>query len=620
MSESLTLEFPTFLHFLEQNRHDSKLRLHIYNGGKQVASLSYQSIFEVARRRAVVIRAAVGREGGDPADADQPPQFILLEGANDAHFIINFFAIQLAGMTPVPVPTNLWVAEDRFRELIASIAGTCQSPLMIASKTAVQAALQDPRLAGTLSLLGSESLAHKADQIRGEDAPVRLPASDDIAYLQFSSGSTGSPKGVVITHRNVVANSTQIKNHMQIDAERDVNICWLPVHHDMGLMAGVLVALHGGLDSYLMNPFDFAVNPNRWLKMVSDLRGSIITGPNSAFHMAAKKAKPKQIAELDLRSVRIAMVAAEPINAATLETFYQTFKSTGFKREAYLPAYGLAENTLAVTMYSIHDPIVIDRIDVDAFLRQRRAEPSDAETAIQLVACGEVLPGIELRIVDDKGQPLPERHIGEIQIKCAATSSGYYRRDDLNADLFADGMLKTGDLGYLAAGQLYVAGRMKDVIIINGKNINAEEIENYTARLKSVRAGRMAAIGVRNAETGSEQIHLLVETQPQRKYLDPRVRAALKQQIADHTSHFIALRPEQISLLAPGSIRKTTSGKVRRAEMKALYEAGRLAEGPLGFALDFARNKLAELQGTAKLLLTRFNPLSARQLGSTSEQ
>jgi len=598
MSESYTLNFPSFIHFLEAHKDDSKLRLHIYNSGKIVDSLSYQSIFETARRRAVIIR--------NKADTEQ--KFILLEGANDAHFVINFFAVQLAGLVPVPVPTNLWVAEDRYREIIASIADTCQANLLIANRSASQALAKGEPATPGLQVLESDLLARQANHVRSEDAPINLPASEDIAYLQFSSGSTGRPKGVIITHSNVMANSTQIKTHMEIDPQQDVNICWLPVHHDMGLMAGMLVALHSGLQSYLMNPFDFAVNPNRWLKMISDLRGSIITGPNSAFHMATKKAK--NVERLDLSCVRIAMVAAEPINGNTLELFYQTFKGAGFRREAYLPAYGLAENTLAVTMYSHRDKIIIDRVDVDNFLNEGRAEPSNAEEALQFVACGEVLPGIDLRIVDAKGMSLPERSIGEIQIRCAATTSGYYDREDLNRELFANGMLKTGDLGYLANGQLYVTGRMKDVIIINGQNINAEEIESYTAKLPQVRAGRLVAFAVKNPETGSEQIHLVIETKQQRKYLDPRARAALKLKISDHTSRFIALRPEQISLVAPGSIRKTTSGKVRRNEMKALYEAGLLFEDPIGFALDYARNNLTELQAKARLMLDKLNPLT----------
>lgn len=610
MSDQNALGFPSFLHFLETNKTDNKLRLHIYNSGKKVDSLSYQSIFETARRRAAAIRKTV--------TLDQ--KFILLEGCNDAHFVINFFAVQLAGLTPVPVPTNLWVAEDRYLEIIASIADTCKSNLMIAGKHAALVVAQDKKLSANLSVLESEKLAQQGDLIRSEDAPMNLPDSEDIAYLQFSSGSTGRPKGVVITHRNVVANSTQIKNHMEVDADKDVNICWLPVHHDMGLMAGMLVALHSGVDSYLMNPFDFAVNPNRWLKMVSDLRGSIITGPNSAFHMAAKKAKRKQIEKLNLESVRIAMVAAEPINSATLDTFYETFKSAGFKKEAYLPAYGLAENTLAVTMYSITDQIIVDRINVDSFLRQGRAIPCIEDTAMQLVACGEILPGIDLRIVDEQGNSLPDRQIGEIHIKCTATTSGYYDRDDLNKELFADEMLRTGDLGYMADGQLYVTGRKKDVIIINGQNINAEEIENYTARMKDVRAGRLVAFAIKNRETGSEQIHLMIETKPETRYLDFRLRDALKKKISAHTSHFIAVQPEQISLVAPGTIRKTTSGKVRRAEMKSLYEQDLIHEGPIGFAYDYAQNKLMEWQAAAKLMVDKYNPFSVLPFGSASDK
>jgi fatty-acyl-CoA synthase len=597
VDERFETSHASMLHLLAERGDDNKPRLFIYNAGQCVARLSYRDIYHGAVKRAHRISGLVGHTN----------QFILLEGANDANAVINFFAIQLAGHIPVPVATSLWVTDTRYREVISSIYAATAARFLIASSNAQRT------LAGVdLAILDADQLAAEAAPVNVDVNAVVLPRAGDVAYLQFSSGSTGTPKGVVISHYNMMSNITQLHEHLQVDPINDVTVCWLPIHHDMGLLAGFLIPLYNGLDCHMMNPYDFAVNPNRWLKLVSQVRATIITGPNSAFHMAVKKVKPANVKQLDLSAVRIAMCAAEPINSKTLGDFHATFKAAGFKASAFLPAYGLAENTLGVSLYSLDAPIHIDRIEKDAYLNERKAVPSRSGGGVEFVACGKPLRGITVKIVDDNDNELADRCIGNILVGGPSTSCGYYGRDDLNGALFCGSLLRTGDLGYFADGEIYITGRKKDIIIINGQNINAEEIENHAIRMSEIRAGRLAAFAASSDQTESEQVHLVIETQVNAKYLLERNRQQLRRQIADHVSKFIAVKPEQITLLPPGALLKTTSGKVRRAEMKSLFEQHRLPDTALGFSYQFIRYKIATLQLAAKVLLLRLLPAIPR--------
>lgn len=591
------ISHPSMLHLLMERAGDSKPRMHIYNGGKKTASLSYQKIFELAQKRADALEKISSKNS----------RYVLLEGTNDDDFVINFFAIQLAGLVPVPVATNLWVADDRYCDIIASISQITQSGYLLGKSQAKD--LLTGAAGIDLVVIDTRELADKADNAPLSEAPLRLPHASDIAYLQFSSGSTGAPKGVVISHFNVMANIIQIVEEMQVHPDNDVTTCWLPFHHDMGLLAGFLIPLYVGLDTHVMNPYDFSVNPGRWLKLISQVKASIISGPNSAFHMAAKKVKPATLDKLDLSSVRVAMCAAEPVNAKTLRDFANTFAPCGFRDEAFMPAYGLAENTLAVTLFDKNSKIITDRISKNAYTKHAKAEPCKGDDSLELVACGKPLRGVQIRIVDDNDKTLPERCIGNILIKSPSMASGYHARPDLNQDLFCDGMLRTGDLGYIADGEIYITGRKKDVIIINGLNINAEEIERHAFKMRELRAGRLVAFATTNADGVSERPHLLIEVKPKAQYLDPRERARLRTRIAKHLSRFVPIKDEHITLIPPGSTLKTTSGKVRRGEMKVQYERGKFNLNDLQFSLAFAEYKARELQMRSKLLIKKLIPI-----------
>ena len=601
-AQEFKLTHSTMLHLLQERKSDKSPWMHTHNAGKQVASISYHTIYSrMLQHREIIIQETPASSG-----------YVLLEGTNDVDFIINFFAIQAAGYIPVPVATSLWVAEDRYLEIIESISETTQAVMFIASDS-TQHLLTDNQLhVITLKIANSNDLAKRAKNLPIDESTLILPSQNDEAYLQFSSGSTGNPKGVVITHYNVMSNVQQLTEHLSVDKHKDATVCWLPVHHDMGLLAGILIPIYSGLDSHLMNPYDFAVNPSRWLRLASKVKASILTGPNSAFHMAMKKIKPANRKKLDLSHVRVAMCAAEPVNAKTLHDFYEAFKECGFKEEAFLPAYGLAESTLGVSLYDVDKKILIDRIDKDDFLKNNKATPTKNHDAIEYVACGKPLRAIEVKIVDDNYGELPERNIGNILISGPSTTTGYHDRDDLNTDLFTNGMLKTGDLGYIADGEIYITGRKKDVIIVNGQNINAEEIETQAIKMKNIRAGRLVAFAVKNDETSSEKIHILVETKEKHKYLLPKHRRQLKKQISEHVSRFVPVRNEQITLLPPGSILKTTSGKVRRNDMKALFEQGQFPENQISFSYRYLEYRALTLRAKTRIIFSKMSPSNAR--------
>ncbi|MAX67267.1 MAG: AMP-binding protein [Bacteriovoracaceae bacterium] len=522
---------------------------------------------------------------------------ILLEGSNSLDFIIHFFAIILSGNTPVPVTTSLWINEKRYQETIKSIKETTKAKIILGSKLDK----------GLHSKLGLKTYNYNDwEEIPAINKDLSFPNPTDTAFIQFSSGSTGNPKGVVLSHYNVIANIKQITEAIDNKELGNTVLSWLPVHHDMGLIGGLLVPLYNQYKVYIMTPYDFAVNPARWLKAISQYKANIIVGPNSAYNMTAKKVKQKTKESLNLSSVRIALCGAEPINAQTLDFFYREFKQCGLQKEAFVPCYGMAENTLAISFHQGGTAFKTEKISKRSMLSLGVATACEGDDCLEYVSCGQPLNHVDIKIVDNDGQTLPERHVGNILVKSPSTTQGYYQRDDLNKDLFHNGYLKTGDLGYISNKEIFVTGRKKDLIIVNGININAEEIEAYAIRMKEIKPGRLAAFALKDSKTDSEKIHLVIETRREYQYLLPRKRKQLQKKVSDTISNFFPIKEEQVSIVPPGSIKKTTSGKVQRSKMKQLFLNGKLKSE--NFILNFFLGQMRENQIKLKVFITGLKP------------
>lgn len=561
--------------------------LYIHQGSKTPTSYNSKQLLSKAKLKAKRLMTLAKNE------------CILIEGENSEEFITNFFAVMYSGNIPVPVTTNLWINEKRFVEIIASIKETTNANILLGSKS-VESCAQKLKLIHI-----SET---KYEQLRPSEKDLYLPTSDDIAFIQFSSGSTGNPKGVTLTHRNVLANIRQITSQIKSDNGDNTVISWLPVHHDMGLIGGLLVPLINHFDIHIMTPYEFAVNPTRWLKLITAYSGNIIVAPNSGYHMTAKRVRQKALEKIDLSNVRIALCGAEPINGKTLDLFIEKFKVCGMKKQAFVPCYGMAENTLAI---SFHRNTLAEfktiSISKKAMQEKGRIQISTNEADLQeVVSCGLPLEDIQIKILSPAGQKLNENCIGEIVIKSPSMTKGYYNRSELNSELFINGFLRTGDIGFIHNEEIYITGRKKDLIIVGGININAEELESYATKTKEVRPGRLAAFAVEDKEADSERIHLIVEARKDLKFLKQINRDELKKRISSDLCEYFPIKESDITIVAPGTISKTTSGKVQRSKMRDLYLQGSIND--TNYNQKYLMGRLRELQIKSKIF--RVNLLS----------
>jgi len=443
---------------------------------------------------------------------------------------------------------------------------------------------------------------------RHADPPRYRPRAADPALLQYTSGSTGDPKGIVLDHDNLVANCVALQHHMGVDPGR-VGLSWLPPYHDMGLMGTIMLALHGGWPLIMFSPVHFVQRPARWLRAIGEYGVTISVAPNFAFDMCVDSVDEDDLDGLDLGSLRQLYCGAEPVLATTMKRFTERFSPYGYRPEALIPCYGLAEATLFVAGKPDGTSMRTLRVDRAALERGRvrRAGAHDPATAAaELVSCGAVAHGHEVLIVDpDTRRPVPPGTVGEIWVRGPSVARGYHGRPDLSAELFAarpaadgadapaDGApsdrtyLRTGDAGFVDGGELYVTGRLKDVVIVAGRNLYPQDIEvSVLAARPELR--RAAAFAVR-PRGRAEELVVVAELR------DARARAArelaeLRDAVVAAVAADHAVRPAEVHLGPPGTVPTTTSGKVRRSAAREAFEKGELRTLPVaGDVLAAAR-------------------------------
>jgi len=520
-------------------------------------------------------------------------------------FFVSYAGILLAGAIPVPIYPPF--RADRIEEYAArqaAILNNAEVCLLLTFRRAEAVAkLLKPRVSSLASVADAEKLIEAADKAT-PPAPGALPAhltggrvrkKSDIALLQYTSGSTGDPKGVTLTHANLLANMRAIGEAVQL-GPGDVGISWLPLYHDMGLIGAWLTLLLYGVPLAVMSPLAFLTRPERWLQAFHKHRGTITAAPNFAYELCVRKIADKDIAGLDLSSMRAALNGAEPVNPETLERFAARFAPYGFRREAQLPVYGLAEASLAVSMPPLNRGPLVDRVDRETFTSDGRAIPvsADDSAAIAFVSSGKPVPGHEVCIVDANGEEVPERTEGFLWFRGPSATSGYYRNEEATEKLFPQGTEKianeyswvnSGDRAYVAGGEIYVTGRVKDIIIKGGRNLYPHEVEELAARAEGIRKGCIVAFGLVDEGTGTEKLVVVAESREG----DAKKRAAIAAAVNEQVSQGLGLPPDRVEIIPPGSIPKTSSGKLRREETKQLYLAGTLSAAKAPAWMQIAR-------------------------------
>ena len=491
-------------------------------------------------------------------------------------YIAAFFGCLYAGAVAVPVyPPQYYKSFDRIRSIIedARPRAALTSASILAKLGAQVQSAAGANIDSKIDWIVSENLAHTSGS--GEPAPRRACS---MAFLQYTSGSTAEPKGVMLSHGNLLDNLRAIENNFHSHPQ-SVGCIWLPPYHDMGLIGGILQPLYAGFPVYLMSPLAFVLRPNKWLEAITRFRATISGGPNFAFDLCVARIKPEEVARFDLSSWEVAFCGAEPIRAATLEAFRAKLAPARFSPRSLHPCYGLAEATLMVTACAFAAPPVTERLDAES-LANNLARPATDRPARTLVGCGTAIEHTQIRVVNPRTFiPRPDGEIGEIWVAGPGVAPGYWGRREESEETFAARLatgegpfLRTGDLGYLHEGELFVTGRLKDVIIVKGRNLYPQDIEQCVgASHPGLRADSAVAFSI---DQGDEEWLVIIQ-EVEAKLVACEVDQ-LVPRIANAVFASCEIVPHDIVLVAKGGVAKTSSGKLQRQLTKQRYLAGEL--------------------------------------------
>ena len=491
----------------------------------------------------------------------------------ESAFFSTFMGTLIAGCIPVPLYPPF--RAERIEEYVSrqiNILKNAGARILIVFKEAERIASLLVHQVPTLDAVV------KPDMLVSTPMSPMLTTPDDTALIQYTSGSTGLPKGVFLTHCNLLANIRAIVCRLNIST-KDIGVSWLPLYHDMGLIGTWLCTFYVGAPLVLMSPLVFLARPIRWLQALSSHGGTMSAAPNFAYDFCTTRITDAELEGLDLSSVRLLLNGSEAVSPDTIERFVKRFAPYGLSQTAILPVYGLAECSVGLTAPVIGTQPKIDTVRRTILQESGKAapaEPGDA-SALRFVSCGQALPGHEVIVVDQNGQRVSERRQGHIKFRGPSATSGYYHNTEATRGLISkDGWLNTGDLGYIADGNLFLTGRSKDVIIKGGRNLYPEETEAVTGAVPGVRTGCVAAFGVTDENRGTEQFVLVAET----RLTNSDERMMIQRAVIAAVSEAVGVAPDRVVLASPGSVLKTSSGKIRRAATRDILLSGRLDQNP----------------------------------------
>jgi 1-acyl-sn-glycerol-3-phosphate acyltransferase len=542
-------------------------RTHVYllSDDDREEPITYGKLWDLAAKVAGGLRER-GMDTGDTVAIVLPTSL---------EFLASFMGALVAEAVAVPLypPVRLDRLEEYFARqsrILADAGARCL--ITVAEALPVARALRGK--------FGREiKIVTVADLVRtGIRASPNASAPEHPAMIQYTSGSTGHPKGVLLTHGNLVASIRAIAQALEIQPA-DSGASWLPLYHDMGLIGTWLNCLYHGIPLSLMSPLAFLARPERWLWAIHRRRITLSAAPNFAFELCVRKVADRAIEGLDLSSWRCALNGAEPVSPETLERFARRFARYGFRPEALMPVYGLAECTVGLCIPPLERGPVVDVVDRGPFELGGRAEPIEAgsEKAMRFVSVGRALPGHEVRIVDEQGRDLPDRTVGRLVFRGPSAMAGYFRNPQATTAIsLPGGWLDSGDLAYRVGEEFFIAGRRKDLIIKAGRNLVPQEIEEVVGEIDGVRKGCVVAFGSSEPKLGTEKLVVVAESR-----VTERGRLLeLEREIVQRVTAAVGIPPDQVVLVPPRSIPKTPSGKLQRAATRELFSSGRLGERP----------------------------------------
>lgn len=564
--------------------HPQRTHVLLYDEQEDTEKLSYHALLLGAERIAQGL-VAKGLLAGESV------AIMLPTGAD---YLCSFMGVLMAGGIPVPIypPVRMSQVEDHIRRHALILSNALAKVMITFDQVKAVARLLQSQVSGLRHVVTVADLKEP-----GDTAALPVNRANDVAFLQYTSGSTGNPKGVVLTHANLLANIRAMGATINA-SPHDVFVSWLPLYHDMGLIGAWFGSMYFGFSLVLMSPLTFLSRPARWLRAIHQHRGTLSAGPNFAYELCLKRIEDKDIEGLDLSSWRMAFNGAEPVSAHTLRRFVERFSKFGLRDEAIAPVYGLAEVSLGIGFPPPGRGPRIDRIKRERLQREGRAQPAaeDDVDAIEVVGCGQPLSGYQVRVIDDTGHELGEREQGHLQFMGPSTTSGYFRNAEETRRLFDGDWLNSGDLAYIAGGEIFITGRDKDVIIRAGRNVYPYQLESAIGELEGIRQGCVAVFGSADPNTQTERLIVVAETREQ----SPTIRETLVERVRDLSRQVLDLPPDDIVLAGPHTVLKTSSGKIRRVATRDLYERGRLSSTERHVWLQFVRLALAAVVPRAR--------------------
>jgi fatty-acyl-CoA synthase len=503
-----------------------------------------------------------------------PGEVVVLVLQHGSDLVYSFFGAILHGAIPSIMPfLTEKLSPERYQEDMRALIQITR-PAAVVTYPEFLPVVNGALHAGdsVRCVLATDASFRPGEQNPGEPAGLAgLHGLDrsagDIVLLQHSSGTTGLQKGVALSHQAVLNQLEAYARAIHLSPD-DVIVSWLPLYHDMGLIAGFIMPALKRIPLVLMSPFDWVRSPVKLLQAVSQYHGTLTWLPNFAYNFCSQKIRARDLEGVDLSSWRAVINCSEPMRWESHQLFQERFKPYGLRPEALATCYAMAENVFAVSQGGIDAPVVVDEIDARAFITQRLAVPSTGPgETIKMLSTGRTIANTRARVLDEKHNPLPDRHIGEIALSSDCMLTGYYRRDDLTRKAFHEGWYLTGDLGYMLDGEVFVVGRKKDLIIIGGKNIYPQDLELLANQVPGVHPGRVVAFGVFNPEIGTEEVVLVAETDQEGEEERQRLADEIRTRVTRGSD--VALR--YVHVVGPKWIIKTSSGKIARLANRDKY-------------------------------------------------
>lgn len=546
-------------------QHPERPHMYIYQDETCCVDVSYRCL----QQRAMQIAAGLLASGIEPGE-----RVAIMLPTSEAYFNC-FYAILYVRAIPVPIypPARLSQLEDHLTRHASILNNAEVSALITLPQAESLTKLLSMQVPSIRMIATAEQLEKSASDCITAVEDVGDAKTGDIAFLQYTSGSTGIPKGVMLTHANLLANIRAMGKVVGAGPD-DVFVSWLPVYHDMGLIGAWFGSLYHAMPLVIMSPLAFLSRPRRWLQAIAHHRGTLSPAPNFAYELCVNKIEDSELDNLDLSSWRLSWNGAEPVSPATIRSFTARFARCGYRPETMSPVYGLAESSVGLVFPDKERVPRIERFKRDMLLQKCKAIPAelDEEDAIELVGLGVPLPGHQIRIVDSLGNEVSEGEEGAVEFSGPSATQGYFNEPEKSRALFHGNWLVTGDRGFTLGGELFLTGRSKDIIIRAGRNIYPQQLEQAVAELAGIRKGCVAVFAGQDQQNGTERLIVVAESQPN----EPANEQKLKEQIKALSMATLDTSVDEVVLIPAHSIPKTSSGKIRRAACRELYEQGRL--------------------------------------------